>query len=91
MKYSRAIIDSIHNGELEKADFETYPIFNLHIPKKCAGVPDEVLHPVKAWKGPQEEYQTTVKKLSDLFVKNFDLYKDQADAATIAAGPKYTK
>eukprot|EP00835_Amoeboradix_gromovi_P004725 NODE_387_length_9532_cov_0.176402.p6 type:complete len:166 gc:universal NODE_387_length_9532_cov_0.176402:1743-2240(+) len=89
LKYSRAIIDSIHNGTLEKEEYEEYPIFNLHIPKKCAGVPANVLNPIKAWSGPQEEYQKTVKKLSDLFIKNFDLYKDQADKETIAAGPKY--
>lgn len=34
MKFSRAIIDAINSGELEKAEFENYPIFNFKIPKE---------------------------------------------------------
>ena len=73
---------------MEEAEYETYPIFNLHIPKSCKGVPAEVLNPIKAWKGPKEDYNATVKKLADLFTKNFENYKDQADEDTIASGPK---
>jgi len=32
LKYTRAIIDSIHSGELEKAPTKTLEIFGLQIP-----------------------------------------------------------
>ncbi|ORZ34913.1 ATP-utilizing phosphoenolpyruvate carboxykinase [Catenaria anguillulae PL171] len=88
LKYSRAIIDAIHSGELAKAEYEEYPVFGLHIPKKCPGVPDEILHPKKAWLGSQEEFGATVSKLAQLFVNNFKLYQDQAPEEVIAAGPR---
>lgn len=46
-KYTRAMLDAVHNGELAKAEYETYDVFNLQIPKKCKNVPDELLNPKK--------------------------------------------
>ncbi|KAJ3116079.1 Protein kinase C-like 1 [Phlyctochytrium bullatum] len=87
LKYSRAIIDAIHSGELDKAEYETYPIFNLQIPKAVTGVPPEVLNPRKAWLGTAESYTATVEKLARLFVDNFKEFADKADAAVLKAGP----
>ncbi|KAI9218712.1 ATP-utilizing phosphoenolpyruvate carboxykinase [Blastocladiella britannica] len=88
LKYSRAIIDAIHNGELANAEYENYPVFGLSIPKKVTGVPESVLHPKKAWTGTPAEYDETVNKLAQLFVNNFKLYQDQASEAVVNAGPK---
>jgi phosphoenolpyruvate carboxykinase (ATP) len=49
LKYTRAILDAIHSGELAKAEYEVTPIFGLHVPKKCTGVPDDMLHPERVW------------------------------------------
>ncbi|KAG0022407.1 Protein kinase C-like 1, partial [Entomortierella chlamydospora] len=88
LKYSRAIIDAIHSGELKNAQYETYPIFGLEIPKAVTGVPAEVLNPAVAWQGTKEEYNATVTKLANLFNENFAKYQDQATQDVIAAGPK---
>ncbi|KAG0036299.1 Protein kinase C-like 1 [Podila clonocystis] len=88
LKYSRLILDAIHDGSLAKAEYETYPVFGLHIPKHVKGVPAEVLNPRKAWQGSAEEYDATVHKLATLFQENFTKYQDQASADVIAAGPK---
>lgn len=88
LKYSRAIIDAIHSGELAKAEYEVYPKFNLSIPKKVTGVPDEILHPSKTWLGTQESYTATLTKLSGLFQANFKEYLDKATPDIVAAGPK---
>ncbi|KAJ3206001.1 Protein kinase C-like 1 [Dinochytrium kinnereticum] len=88
LKYSRAIIDAIHSGELDKAEYDTYPIFGLQIPKAVTGVPAEVLDPRKAWLGTQESYNATVEKLARLFVENFKAFADKADGEVLAAGPK---
>jgi len=51
LKYTRAILDAIHSGELAKSDYETYTIFNLSVPKTCPNVPDDLLNPAKSWTG----------------------------------------
>jgi phosphoenolpyruvate carboxykinase (ATP) len=33
LKYTRAILDAIHSGELADAEYESLEIFNLSIPK----------------------------------------------------------
>ncbi|KAI8359258.1 phosphoenolpyruvate carboxykinase [ATP] [Mortierella sp. GBAus27b] len=88
LKYSRGIIDAIHSGELKKAQYQTYPIFNLEIPTKVPGIPDEVLNPAASWKTNSTGYDQTVRKLAQLFNENFAKYQDQATADVIAAGPK---
>ncbi|KAF9368329.1 Protein kinase C-like 1 [Podila verticillata] len=80
LKYSRLILDAIHNGSLAEAEYETYPVFGLHIPKEVKGVPAEVLNPRSAWQGSEEEYAETVQKLASLFQENFRKYQDQASA-----------
>ncbi|KAF9427578.1 Protein kinase C-like 1, partial [Podila epigama] len=88
--YSRAIIDAIHDGSLAEAEFETYPIFGLQIPKAMANVPSDVLNPATAWKesSTPEEFNNTVRKLATLFNENFDKYSSEASEEVIAAGPK---
>jgi len=87
IKYSRTIIDAIHTGELEKVEYEEYPVFGLHIPKSISGVPGNLLHPEKAWKGSKEEFTATLTKLARLFNENFEIYKAEASEAVHAAGP----
>ncbi|KAJ1936986.1 Protein kinase C-like 1 [Kickxella alabastrina] len=88
LKYSRAIIDSIHSGELQGAEYTNYGVFNLQIPTTVEGVPKKVLDPKRAWKGTEEEFTATISKLAGLFQNNFKEYADQATADIIAAGPR---
>ncbi|KAF7731857.1 Protein kinase C-like 1 [Apophysomyces ossiformis] len=87
LKYTRAILDAIHSGQLSKAEYETYEVFNLQIPKEVEGVPASILHPRKAWQGSPEEFDQSLKKVAHMFVENFQLYKDQASTETCSAGP----
>jgi len=86
LAWSRAIIDAIHNGELQKAEYEKFDVFGLNIPKRCTGVPDEVLNPRNAW-ADVKEFDSSLKSLASLFVENFSKYQDKADSEVIAAGP----
>jgi phosphoenolpyruvate carboxykinase (ATP) len=84
---TRAIIDSILNGELEKAEFETMPVFGLLIPKHVTGVDPKLLNPRNSWDN-KEEYDAACRKLGDMFVKNFKKFEDDPAARTlVAAGP----
>ncbi|MCA9552363.1 MAG: phosphoenolpyruvate carboxykinase (ATP) [Myxococcales bacterium] len=87
IKFTRAIIDAIHSGELEKAEYENDPIFGLAIPKACTDVPTEVLTPKNTW-ADKTKYDETAKKLAKLFHDNFQKYADQASKEILDAAPR---
>ncbi|KAF2994416.1 Protein kinase C-like 1 [Curvularia kusanoi] len=86
LKYTRAILDAIHSGELAQVEFETYETFNLSVPKTCPNVPDELLNPAKSWNG-TADFKGEVEKLGTLFMENFKKYEDEATTEVIKAGP----
>lgn len=88
LKYTRAILDAIHDGSLAKESYETLPTFNLNIPTKVNGVPSELLNPSKSWVGGEAKYNSAVKNLAHLFVENFKTYQDRATQEVLAAGPQ---
>lgn len=87
LKYTRAILDAIHSGELAKQEYETYEVFNLQVPKSCPGVPSELLNPKAAWTAGNDSFDTEVKKLGGLFLENFKKYESEATEDVIKAGP----
>ena len=50
LKTTRRIIDALHQGELDKAEYDTMPGFNLKVPKKIDGVDPKILLPINTWK-----------------------------------------
>jgi phosphoenolpyruvate carboxykinase (ATP) len=86
LKYTRAIIDAIHDGSLEKAATEIDPVFGLAVPTACADVPVEILVPKNTWSD-KGAFDATAGKLAGLFAENFKKYADDASAEVIAAGP----
>ncbi|PTB69119.1 phosphoenolpyruvate carboxykinase [Trichoderma citrinoviride] len=87
LKYTRAILDAIHSGELAQVEFENYDVFNLQVPKTCPNVPDDLLNPKKAWTAGDDSFQREVVKLGQLFRENFKKYESEATPDVIAAGP----
>jgi phosphoenolpyruvate carboxykinase (ATP) len=87
LKYTRAILDAIHDGSLAKAATASDPVFGLEVPKTCANVPAEVLWPKNTWQD-KAAYDQKQKHLAGLFVKNFAKYADQASAKIRAAAPR---
>merc|ERR1711979_97350 len=50
LKYTRQLIDAIHDGSLKSVEWEEMPIFGLAIPKTgIKDVPKEILRPEEAW------------------------------------------
>jgi phosphoenolpyruvate carboxykinase (ATP) len=90
LKYTRAILDAIHAGELANVEYETYEIFNLQVPKTCPSVPSELLNPANAWTAGADSFTTEVNKLATLFNENFKKYSDEATEDVLAAAPKPT-
>jgi len=86
LKYTRAIVDAIHSGELEKSPLATDEVFKLNYPTKCPGVPDEILNPSCSWAN-KAEYEATQAQLAMLFRRNFAKYQAMASAEVLAQGP----
>jgi phosphoenolpyruvate carboxykinase (ATP) len=87
LSWTRAIIDAIHDGSLEKVAMTADGIFGVGIPASCPNVPVEILSPRNTWSD-KTAYDTAAKKLAGLFAENFKKYADQASAEVVAAGPK---
>jgi phosphoenolpyruvate carboxykinase (ATP) len=85
--HTRAIIDAIHAGALDKVEVSEDPIFGVAVPKACPGVPGEVLVPRRTWADPKA-YDETARKLAFRFRENFKNFEDAASAEVKAAGPR---
>ena len=48
LRYTRAIIDAVHEGRLEECDTVEDAIFGLAVPTQVRGVPEEILAPSEA-------------------------------------------
>lgn len=86
LRYTRAIIDAIHDGSLDNVEFVADPIFGLAVPTTCPNVPDELLIPKNTWED-ATAYDAQAGKLANLFIKNFEKYKAGSSEAIINAGP----
>ncbi len=86
IKHTRAMINAILDGELNKVATRLDPIFGLHVPEECPGVPKEVLNPRNTWKSP-EAYDEKAQELAAQFVENFEEYKNEVTPEILNAGP----
>lgn len=87
LKYTRKIIDSIHDGSLAKAKFENFGVFNLQIPTAIEGVPENLLNPATSWPD-KGAFKTELHKLAEMFNTNFEKYAGDVSAEVAGAGPK---
>lgn len=87
LKYTRAIIDAIHNNDLDHVESVIDPEFGLEIPLSCPGVPSELLVPKTTWED-KAKYQEIKDKLVKLFQNNFKEFEASVNNEIIAAGPK---
>jgi phosphoenolpyruvate carboxykinase (ATP) len=86
LKYTRAMITAILNGELDDVEFENHPIFGLAMPKTCPNVPEELLDPINTWlqKG---AYISKSIQLAHSFHLNFEKFASEASDEIMNGGP----
>jgi phosphoenolpyruvate carboxykinase (ATP) len=89
LKYTRAMITSILNGELDNADFITHEVFGLNMPTSCPNVPSEILSPRNTWVD-KNAYDSKANELANAFNKNFAQFADNANNEILDAAPKAT-
>ena len=87
LRYTRAIIDAIHDGSLNYVETVIDPVFGVAVPVSCSGVPSDILQPRNTWSD-ADAFDETAKELASLFNKNFEEYADEASAEILAAAPK---
>ena len=89
LKYTRAMIDAIHNGDFDNVEFVLDEEFGLEIPTSCPNVPSEVLIPKNTWED-KRGYDEAKQKLVRLFQENFKQFEAGVNPEIIKAGPKDT-
>jgi phosphoenolpyruvate carboxykinase (ATP) len=92
LKYTRQLIDAIHDGTLDKVEWEAMPGFGLMMPKSgIKDVPKDILRPQEAWVKNGKtaaEFKEKCNYLAGLFQKNFKDFADKCSPEVVAAGPK---
>ncbi len=66
IKLTRAMLHAVLEGKLADVEFRTDPIFGLHVPVSCPGVPDDVLDPRATWPDPVA-YDRKARELQQIF------------------------
>ena len=90
LKYTRAMISAVLNGDLGDYTYEDYHIhsvFGVAQPRSCPGVPSELLSPRSTWNN-DESYYKTAFKLSNAFRVNFTQFEEFASEEIRRGGPQ---
>jgi phosphoenolpyruvate carboxykinase (ATP) len=90
LKYTRAMISAVLNGDLGSYKYEDYHIhsvFGVAQPRTCPGVPAELLSPRATWNN-DEAYYKTAFKLSNAFRENFTQFEEVASEEIRRGGPQ---
>jgi len=88
IKDTRAIIDAILDGSIEKAETKVIPTFNLVVPTALHDVNPAILDPRDTY-AEVSDWNTKANDLASRFIKNFVQYTDnQEGVSLIKAGPQ---
>ncbi len=87
IKNTRAIIDAILSGEIDKTECQTLPVFNLNIPRQLTQVDSNILDPRNTYPT-AGLWENKANELAGQFIENFKQYTDnEHGAALVKAGP----
>ncbi len=88
IKDTRAIIDAILDGSIEKAETTMVPMFNFEIPTALHDVDATILDPRNTY-ADASEWNTKAEDLAARFIKNFAQYTDNTEGQNLVkAGPQ---
>ena len=87
LKNTRAIIDAIINGDINKAEFKTVPFLNLTFPTTLPNVIPGILDPRDSYKD-KADWDIKAKDLTARYIKYFEQYTGNEEGKRlVAAGP----
>ncbi|WP_412464961.1 phosphoenolpyruvate carboxykinase (ATP) [Flavobacterium mekongense] len=88
IKDTRAIIDAILDGSIEKAETKIIPVFNLAVPTSLHDVNPAILDPRDTYEN-ANDWNVKATDLASRFIKNFAQYTDNEQGQSlIKAGPQ---
>jgi phosphoenolpyruvate carboxykinase (ATP) len=88
IKDTRAIIDAILDGSIEKAETKIIPTFNFEVPTSLHDVNPAILDPRDTY-ADVSEWESKATDLAGRFIKNFVQYADNAEGQNLVnAGPQ---
>ena len=88
IKDTRAIIDAILDGSIEKAETKMVPVFNFEVPTYLHDVNAAILDPRDTYQD-ATEWNAKATNLASLFIKNFEQYTDNSEGKSLViAGPQ---
>ena len=88
IKDTRAIIDAILDGSIEKVETKTVPVFNLEVPTYLHDVDSSILDPRETYEN-SSDWNTKAIDLASKFIKNFEQYTDNEQGKSlVTAGPQ---
>ena len=88
IKDTRAIIDAILDGSIEKAETKIIPTFNFVVPTALHDVNPAILDPRDTYAN-SSEWTTKAEDLAARFIKNFAQYTDNEEGLNLVkAGPQ---
>ena len=88
IKDTRAIIDAILDGSIEKAETKKIPYFDFKVPVALHDVNPGILDPRDTYATP-EEWNEKAEDLAGRFIKNFEKFTyNETGKALVVAGPK---
>ena len=88
IKDTRAIIDAILDGSIEKADTKLIPTFNFVVPTALHDVNPAILDPRDTY-ADASEWTTKAEDLANRFINNFIQYTDNQEGLNLVkAGPQ---
>ena len=79
-------MDAINQGHLHQLETFKDKLFGFEVPTSCPGVPNEILNPRNTWED-KGAYDTTARKLADLFKNNFKKFETSSSKKISDAGP----
>ena len=87
LRYTRQMLSQAIDGKLDKVEYVKDPIFGFQVPIQVSGVPSKLLIPRYTWDD-AIDYDKKARKLAQMFVSNFDQFKDQANEHILQAAPR---
>ncbi len=89
LKYTRAMITAILNGELTNIEYKKHTVFGLNMPTTCPNVPSNILNPRNTWED-KNAYDEKANELADAFTKNFIQFTNNANKEILEGAPNKT-
>jgi phosphoenolpyruvate carboxykinase (ATP) len=88
IKDTRAIIDAILDGSIEKAETKLIPVFNFEVPTALHDVNSAILDPRDTYEN-ASDWNEKATNLAGLFIKNFVQYTDNEEGQNLVkSGPQ---